>query len=46
MILNKPLSFYKEEKQIFENELIQINKKLFRLSMTLLFFVVGFSLET
>ena len=37
MILNKPLSFYKEEKQLFENELVQINKKLFKLSMTRLF---------
>jgi len=37
MILNKPLSFYKEEKQLFENELVQINKKLFKLSITRLF---------
>ena len=37
MILNKPLSFYKKEKHLFENELVQINKKLFKLSMTRLF---------
>ena len=37
MILNIPLSFYKEEKYLFENELVQINKKLFKLSMTRLF---------
>jgi hypothetical protein len=37
MILNKPLSFYKVQKQLFENELVQLNKKLFKLSMMRLF---------